>query len=174
MVVLLVSIYFLFPKLVGVSDGISKLGDADPLWIAVAIVFLDRLLRDLHRALQGGRRRRRGALHLGRDLRDQHGRRGGDAALLGGGAGGVALTYWALKKAGMKRREAVKRMIAFISLHYAFYPFALIVFGLLLRTGVLSGEHSVELTIIPASARGRPFDPRRGGDADPPPTSKAG
>ena len=42
-----------------------------------------RLLRHLHRPLQGGRRRRRAAPHLDRDLRDQHGRRGGDAALLG-------------------------------------------------------------------------------------------
>ena len=45
-------------------------------------------------------------------------------------------------------------MIAFVTLHYAFYPLALIVFGLLLRTGVLHGENSVELTIIPAAVAG--------------------
>ena len=45
-------------------------------------------------------------------------------------------------------------MIAFVTLHYAFYPLALIVFGLLLRTGVLNGENSVELTIIPAAVAG--------------------
>ena len=71
-----------------------------------------------------------------------------------GGAGGVALTYWALRKAGMGRREVARRMIAFVGLHYAFYPLALIVFGLLLRTGVLNGENSVELTIIPAAVAG--------------------
>ena len=42
-----------------------------------------RLLRDLHRPLQSGGRRRRAAADLARDLRDQHGRGGGDAALLG-------------------------------------------------------------------------------------------
>ncbi|HEX8752911.1 MAG TPA: hypothetical protein VF731_05785, partial [Solirubrobacterales bacterium] len=36
---LLVSIYFLFPKLVGLSDAMSKLGDADPVWIGIAIGF---------------------------------------------------------------------------------------------------------------------------------------
>ena len=41
-------------------------------------------------------------------------------------------------------------MVAFITLHYAFYPIALIVFGVLLRTGVLDGADSIELTIIPA------------------------
>ena len=45
-------------------------------------------------------------------------------------------------------------MVAFLTLHYAFYPLALIVFGVLLRTGVLDGQHPVELTVIPASIAG--------------------
>ena len=44
-------------------------------------------------------------------------------------------------------------MVAFVTLHYAFYPLALIVFGVLLRTGVLHGKDSVELTIVPAGGR---------------------
>jgi uncharacterized membrane protein YbhN (UPF0104 family) len=71
-----------------------------------------------------------------------------------GGAGGIALTYWALRKAGMERRDVGRRMVAFLSLHYVFYPIALIVFGVLLRTGVLPGKHSVELTIVPAAVAG--------------------
>ncbi len=71
-----------------------------------------------------------------------------------GGAGGIALTYWALRKAGMQRRDVARRMVAFVSLHYAFYPIALIVFGILLRTGVLNGKSSVELTIVPAGVAG--------------------
>ena len=34
-----VAIYFLFPKLVGLGDALSKLDEADPLWIAIAIGF---------------------------------------------------------------------------------------------------------------------------------------
>ena len=45
-------------------------------------------------------------------------------------------------------------MVAFLALHYAFYPLALIVFGVLLRTGVLNGKGSVELTIVPAGVAG--------------------
>ena len=70
------------------------------------------------------------------------------------GAGGIVLTYWALRKAGMSRRDVGRRMVAFITLHYAFYPIALIVFGVLLRTGVLHGKDSVELTIVPAAVAG--------------------
>ena len=66
------------------------------------------------------------------------------------GAGGVALTYWALRKAGMERRQAASRMVAFIVLLYSAYAAALIVFGVLIRTGVLNGEAPVAGTIVPA------------------------
>ena len=153
-VVLLVGIYFLFPKLIGLGDSLSKLGEADPVWIGVAVVFSIASYATyiaLFKAVVGG-----DAVRFTWGETYEINMAGVAATLLfsAGGAGGVALTYWALKKAGMKRREAARRMIAFISLHYAFYPIALIVFGLLLRTGVLHGEDSVELTIIPAAIAG--------------------
>ena len=55
------------------------------------------------------------------------------------GAGGIVLTYWALRKAGMPRRRAACRMVAFLVLTYFVYLAALVVFGILLRTGVLPG-----------------------------------
>jgi uncharacterized protein (TIRG00374 family) len=151
---LLVGIYFLFPKLVGLGDAVGKLDDADPVWIGVAIVFSVASYATyiaLFKAVVGG-----DALKLTWAETYQINMAGVAATLLfsAGGAGGVALTYWALRKAGMRRREVARRMIAFVSLHYAFYPLALIVFGLLLRTGVLHGKNSVELTIIPAAVAG--------------------
>ena len=50
------------------------------------------------------------------------------------GAGGIVLTYWALRKAGMPRRRAACRMVAFLVLTYFVYLAALVVFGVLLRT----------------------------------------
>ena len=152
--ILLVGIYFLFPKLVGLGDSVGKLDDADPIWIGVAIVFSVASYATyiaLFKAVVGG-----DALKLTWAETYQINMAGVAATLLfsAGGAGGVALTYWALRKAGMRRREVARRMIAFVSLHYAFYPLALIVFGLLLRTGVLHGKNSVELTIIPAAVAG--------------------
>ena len=38
-----------------------------------------------------------------------------------GGAGGIVLTYWALRKAGMPRKETAARMVAFLVLLYAVY-----------------------------------------------------
>jgi uncharacterized protein (TIRG00374 family) len=152
--VLLGSIYFLFPKLVGLSGAMSKLGDAEPVWIGVAIGFnivAYATYVALFKAVVGG-----DALRL-RWLETYEINMAGVAATLlfsAGGAGGIAVTYWALRKAGMRRRDVARRMVAFVTLHYAFYPLALIVFGVLLRTGVLNGNHSVELTVIPAAVAG--------------------
>ena len=153
-VALLLVIYFLVPKLVGLGDALSRLDEADPLWIAVAIGFSVLAFATyiaLFKAVVGG-----DALRL-RWVETYEINMAGVAAtrlFSAGGAGGIALTYWALRKAGMGRRDVARRMVAFLSLQYAFYPIALIVFGVLLRTGVLNGKNSVELTIVPAAVAG--------------------
>lgn len=151
---LLIAIYFLFPKLVGLSDALSMLAEADPVWIAVAIGFNLVAIATyiaLFKAVVGG-----DALRLTWAETYEINMAGVAASLLlsAAGAGGIALTYWALRKAGMGRRDAVRRMVAFLTLHYVIYPVALIAFGILLRTGVLPGEGSVELTVVPAALAG--------------------
>jgi uncharacterized membrane protein YbhN (UPF0104 family) len=152
--IVLVGIYFLFPKLAGLGDSLSKLGEAEPGWIALAIGFNVIAIATyiaLFKAVVGG-----DALRLTWGETYEINMAGVAATLLfsAAGAGGIALTYWALRKAGMRRRDVGRRMVAFLALHYAFYPLALIVFGVLLRTGVLPGNHSVELTVIPAAVAG--------------------
>jgi uncharacterized protein (TIRG00374 family) len=153
-VALLVGIYFLFPKLVGLGDALSKLDEADPIWVGVAIGFCIASFGcyiALFKAVVGG-----DALRLSWGETYEINMAGVAATLIfsAGGAGGIALTYWALRKAGMERGEVARRMVAFLTLHYAFYPIALIIFGILLRTGVMNGKDSVELTIIPAGIAG--------------------
>jgi uncharacterized protein (TIRG00374 family) len=151
---LVVGIYFLFPKLVGLGDAMSKLGEAEAIWIVVAIGFELAAIATyiaLFKAVVGG-----DVLRLSwRETYDIN--MAGVAAtrlFSAGGAGGIALTYWALRRAGMIRHEVARRMVAFLTLQYVFYPLALIVFGVLLRTGVMPGKASVELTIIPAAISG--------------------
>jgi putative heme transporter len=151
---LLGGIYFLFPRLVGLGDALSKLGDADPVWIAVAIgfnVLAFATYITLFKAVVGG-----DVLPLDWKETYEINMAGVAATRLfsAGGAGGIALTYWALRKAGMRRHEVGRRMVAFLSLQYVFYPVALIVCGVLLRTGVLPGKDSIELTVVPAAVAG--------------------
>lgn len=153
-VALLVGIYFLFPRLVGLGNAMGKLDEADTAWIAIAIGFNILAFATyiaLFKAVVGG-----DALRLTWGETYEINMAGLAATLLfsAAGAGGIALTYWALRKAGMPRRDVGRRMVAFLVLHYAFYPLALIVFGVLLRTGVLNGEDAVELTIVPAGVAG--------------------
>jgi uncharacterized protein (TIRG00374 family) len=151
---LLIGIYFLFPKLIGLGDSLSKMGEADILWVVVAIGFSVVGIATyiaLFKAVVGG-----DALRLTWSETYEINMAGVAATRLfsAGGAGGIALTYWALRKAGMVRHEVAKRMVAFLALQYFFYPIALIVFGILLRTDVLPGKDSIELTIIPAAIAG--------------------
>ena len=70
-----------------------------------------------------------------------------------GGAGGIALTYWALRRAGMERRETARRMVAFLVLLYTVYLLALVICGIFLRIGLFPGPSPVGMTIVPGRAR---------------------
>ena len=76
-----------------------------------------------------------------------------------GGAGGIVLTYWALRKAGMPRKETAARMVAFLVLLYAVYMLTLLINGILLSSGVFDGP-------APAGPDDRPGGDRRRGDRD--------
>jgi len=153
LVVLLVfaAIYVLLPKLIGLEDAIAKMGEGQWQWVAVAIgfnVLAFGAYVALFRGVIG-----ENLVHL--DWRESYQiTMAGLAAsrvLSAGGAGGVVLSYWALRKAGMRRAEAAERMVAFLVLLYAFYVIAVIVFGILLRTGVLPGSAPLSVTIVPAA-----------------------
>jgi uncharacterized protein (TIRG00374 family) len=149
-VLLTVAIYVLFPKVVGLDGSLDKIGDGDPLWIGIALAFnvvAFAAYVALFRGVVGEK-----VLHLTVAESYQITMAGLAATRLfsAGGAGGILLTYWALRKAGMERRQSVCRMIAFLVLLYSVYLLALVVFGVLLRTGVLPGDAPLSVTLIPA------------------------
>ncbi|MCO5315184.1 MAG: flippase-like domain-containing protein [Solirubrobacterales bacterium] len=153
-VILVVGIYFLLPRLAGFGDAIGMLGSANPVYVAVAFGFAVLSFATyiaLFRAVVGGE-----AFPITWAEAYEINMAGFAATLLfsAGGAGGVVLTWWALRQGGMERRDVGTRMIAFIVLHYLFYPLAIVVFGILLRTGVLHGGTLVSLTVVPAAIAG--------------------
>jgi uncharacterized membrane protein YbhN (UPF0104 family) len=66
------------------------------------------------------------------------------------GAGGVALTAWALRRSGMRRRLVARQMVAFMALLYVIYASVVLLDGLGMGTGVLPGDGSDAITILPA------------------------
>jgi uncharacterized protein (TIRG00374 family) len=152
--VLLAGIYFLFPKLVGVEDGIRKLGSGDAVWLLVAFAFTFAMFAAyvaLFKGIVGG-----DALDLtwGESYEINMAGLAATRLFSAGGAGGIVLTYWALRKAGMPRRQSAARMVAFLVLLYAIYMFTLVINGILLRTGVFAGQNPAGLTVVPAAVAG--------------------
>jgi uncharacterized membrane protein YbhN (UPF0104 family) len=153
-VAVLLCVYFLFPRLVGLGNALDRLDEANPAWVAVAVAFGVASFGAyiaLFKAVVSGE-----ALRLSWRETYEINMAGLAATRLfsAGGAGGIVLTFWALRRAGMARHEVGRRMVAFLTLQYAFYPIALIIFGILLRTGLMNGKASVELTIVPAGVAG--------------------
>jgi uncharacterized protein (TIRG00374 family) len=66
------------------------------------------------------------------------------------GAGGIALTAWALRRSGMEPRTVACRMVAFIVLLYTVYALALVVCGFGLYLHVFAGDAPFAMTMIPA------------------------
>jgi uncharacterized membrane protein YbhN (UPF0104 family) len=67
-----------------------------------------------------------------------------------GGAGGMVLTAWSLRRSGMGSREVATRMVAFLVLLYGVYVAAMIVCGIGLYTGLFGATHPFAITIVPA------------------------
>lgn len=155
----ILGLYVLLPKLVGVEDGINRIGDATWYWVAIAplftcVSFLAYAM--VFRAVVGGgdNPAMRERLSLRASIEIVLAGFAGNTLFSAGGAGGLVVVYWALRKARMEPRRAACRMVAQLVILYAFYALALIVFGILLRTGVLHGASPVGGTIVPAAVAG--------------------
>jgi uncharacterized protein (TIRG00374 family) len=158
-VLLLVAIYVLAPKLLGLDEALSRFDDATWYWVVAAVVLNFGAFAAyvaLFRGVLGGTKDDEVQRRL--DMRASY-----EITMAGlaatrifsaAGAGGIALTYWALRKAGMPRRRSACRMVAFLTLMYSVYVFALLVFGILMRVGVLPGDDPVGGTIVPAGVAG--------------------
>ncbi|MGI9020461.1 MAG: lysylphosphatidylglycerol synthase transmembrane domain-containing protein [Solirubrobacterales bacterium] len=152
--VVVVAIYLLVPSIVGLEDALKKLGKANRAWIAVALGFNVLAFGSyvaLFRGVVGEH-----VIRLTWSESYQITMAGLAATRLfsAGGAGGVVLTYWALRKAGMPRRQSATRMLAFLVLLYAVYMLTVVIDGILLRTGVFNGPNPAGLTIVPAAIAG--------------------
>lgn len=158
-VLVVVAIYVLFPKVVGLEGTLAKFGDAAWYWIVVAVgaaVASFAAYVALFRGILGGLSDDVVHRRLGFRASYQITLAGLAASRIfsAAGAGGIALTYWALTKAGLRRRIAACRMVAFLVLMYSVYLVALVLFGVLLRTGVLPGDNPFGGTVVPAAIAG--------------------
>ncbi len=153
-IVALVGLYFLIPKVAGLKQTWGRLHRGDPLWLALGGV-LELLsiagYATLFRTVFG-----RGVPRIDWRASLEIPLAGIAAIRLvaAAGAGGVAVTAWALARAGMSAQVIACRMVASLVLQYSVYFAALIVCGLGLGTGLFAGGDSAALTLVPAAIAG--------------------
>jgi putative heme transporter len=144
-------VYFVLPQVTGVSATLRRLRHAEPMWIGLGVilealslgsyVLLFRAVFSCHDVRIGWRESTEITL-------------AGTVAtklLATAGAGGVALTVWALRASGLTARAITRRMITFELLLYTVFAGAVLFFGVGLRTGVLPGTAPWTLTVLPAA-----------------------
>src|SRR4051812_32482026 len=68
------------------------------------------------------------------------------------GAGGAALTFWSLRRAGQQSGAATRTLLTFLVVLYSVFLGALAVAGVLLATHAAAGDVPFELAAAPAGA----------------------
>jgi uncharacterized protein (TIRG00374 family) len=143
-------LYFVLPKLAGLKDSWNRIEQGDPAWLVLGVVF--EALSFLGYVLLFRIVFVRGESRV--DWRESYQiTMAGVAAtrlFAAAGAGGLALTAWALRRSGMEPKLVACRMVAFMALLYAVYMGTLVVCGVALYLGVLDGGRHFALTIVPA------------------------
>jgi uncharacterized membrane protein YbhN (UPF0104 family) len=143
-------IEFVVPQLNAFGPTVHRLRAGDPKWLGLGVV-----LEALSLA---------GYVALFRTVFSCHGVRIGWKAsyqitmagvvatklFAAAGAGGVALTVWALRAAGLSSRNVARRVLAFEFLLYGVYAGALVAAGVGLRSGLFAGRAPWTLTVAPA------------------------
>ncbi len=143
-------LYLVLPKLLGLRDTWNRLQNGNDWWLILAAIleccsFVGYVV--LFRGVFV-----RGDTRIGWRPSYQITMAGLAATRLfaAGGAGGIALTAWALRRAGMAPRVVACRMIAFLAVLYGVFMGALVVAGLGLYVGIFPGQASFAITVVPA------------------------
>ena len=143
-------LYFVLPQISGVGDTLKRIGRGDVWWIALGVALELASFAGYVVLFRAVFTRERGLIGWRESYLITMAGLAATRLFAAAGAGGVALTAWALRRAGMRPRLVATRMVAFMALLYAIYLGVLILDGFGLGTGLLPGGGSFALTVLPA------------------------
>ncbi len=143
-------LYFGLPQIAGLEDTWNRIEQGNPWWLALAFGFTLASFAGYIVLFQYVYVRAGSRIDLRASYLITMASLAATRLFAAGGAGGIALTAWALRRAGMKRRQVADSTVAFLVLTYFVYMLALVVFGLGLRTGLLEGPAPFAITVLPA------------------------
>jgi putative heme transporter len=143
-------LYFVLPKLPGVGTAVHHIEHGDKWWIAIGVLFELLSFAGYVLLFRAVLVRGRGPIGWRESLEITMAGLAATRLFAAAGAGGVALTAWALRRSGMEPRLVACRMVAFMVLLYSIYAGSLLLDGIGLGTGVFPGGGSFAITIVPA------------------------
>jgi uncharacterized protein (TIRG00374 family) len=143
-------LYYGLPRIAGLDATWRRIEQGDPWWLALALVFSVLsfggyvvLFRYVY--VEGGAR-----IGMRESYEITMASLAATRIFAAGGAGGIALTAWAMRRSGMPRRTVAERTIVFLILTYVVYMVGMLVVGIGLRVGVFPGPAPFGLTVVPA------------------------
>jgi uncharacterized protein (TIRG00374 family) len=147
----ILALYFLLPQIAGLDDTWRRIEQGSPAWLLLAFGLTFGMFAGYVAMFRGVFMR----AHPDRiGWRESYeitmAALAASRIFAAGGAGGLVLQAWALRQAGMARREVADKTISFLVLTYAPYAFAVVICGFGLRLGVLPGEAPFTMTVVPA------------------------
>jgi uncharacterized membrane protein YbhN (UPF0104 family) len=144
------ALYFLLPQIAGLDETWDRIGRGRPEWMLAALVFTVGMFGGYVALFRGVFLR--GGTRIGWRASYQITMAGLAASRLfaAGGAGGLVLTAWALRRSGMRKRAVADKTLSFLVLTYLPYVFAIIVCGFGLHWGLFPGNDPFSLTFVPA------------------------
>jgi uncharacterized membrane protein YbhN (UPF0104 family) len=150
-VAVLLGLYVLLPRLAGLDETWGRIRSGDPAWIALAAVLEIGSYAGYVLLLRGvvGRVGER-SLSWRQAWRLTLAGVAASRLLATAGAGGIALTGWALTRMGMSARATATRLATFFVVLYGIFMSALVIAGLGLALGWLAGPAPFGLTVVPA------------------------
>jgi uncharacterized membrane protein YbhN (UPF0104 family) len=143
-------LYFVLPKITGLGKTWDRIDSGDPAWIAAALGFEILSFAGYVALFRTVFVRGKGTVDWRASYQITMAGLVATRLFAAAGAGGVALTAWALRRSGLDRGIVACRMVAFMAILYGVYMGTLVIDGLGLRTGLFPGGGSFALTIIPA------------------------
>jgi uncharacterized protein (TIRG00374 family) len=149
-IIVVALLYYGLPQIAGLDETWRRIERGDPWWLGLAALFTVLsfagyvvLFRYVY--VEGGAR-----IGLRESYEITMASLAATRIFAAGGAGGIALTAWAMRRAGMPRRAVAERTIVFLVLTYVVYMVLMLVVGIGLRVGLFPGPAPFGLTVVPA------------------------
>jgi uncharacterized membrane protein YbhN (UPF0104 family) len=147
-------LYYGLPRLAGINETWRRIERGDPWWLALALAFsalsfAGYVVLFQYVYVEGGAR-----IGLRESYEITMASLAATRVFAAGGAGGIALTAWAMRRAGMAARTVADRTMVFLVLTYVVYMVVMLLTGIGLRVGLLPGPAPFGLTVVPAAFAG--------------------